>query len=110
MNKWLLLSAAIVGETIATSALKSSEGFTKLIPSIIVVIGYGISFFLLAKILSMMPVSIAYAIWSGAGIALITFIGWVFFKQKLDLPAVIGLLLIIAGVIVINLFSKVAAH
>lgn len=110
MNKWLLLSAAIVCETIATSALKSSEGFTKWLPSVLVVIGYGISFFLLAKILNLIPVGIAYAIWSGIGIALITIIGWIFFKQKLDLAAVIGLLLIIAGVIVINLFSKTAVH
>jgi len=110
MNKWLLLSAAIVCETIATSALKSSEGFTRWIPSLIVVIGYGVSFFLLAKLLNVIPVGIAYAIWSGVGIALITLIGWVIFKQKLDLAAVIGLALIIAGVVVINLFSKSAAH
>jgi len=110
MNKWLLLSAAIVCETVATSALKSSEGFTRWLPSLIVVVGYGVSFFLLAKLLNVIPVGIAYAIWSGVGIALITLIGWVFFKQKLDLAAVIGLALIIAGVVVINLFSKSAAH
>jgi small multidrug resistance pump len=104
--KWIFLSIAIIAEVIGTSALKSAEGFTKLIPSAIVVIGYGISFYFLSLTLKTIPVGISYAIWSGVGITLISIIGYFFYKQTLDLPAIIGILLIIAGVIVINLFSK----
>jgi len=104
--KWIYLGIAIIAEVIGTSALKSAEGFTKLIPSVIVIVGYGIAFFLLSLTLKSIPVGIVYAIWSGAGIALISIIGYFHFKQKLDLPAIAGIILIIAGVIVINLFSK----
>jgi len=110
MQKWILLTAAILSEIIATSALKASNGLTRLWPSLLVVVGYGISFFLLAKVLNVVPVGIAYAIWSGAGIALITLIGWFVFKQKPDIPAIIGLLLIISGVVTLNLFSKMTPH
>lgn len=106
MNKWLILGMAIVAETIATAAMKSSEGFTKLVPSAIVIIGYAIAFYSLSLTLRSIPVGIAYAIWSGVGIVLITVIGWTFFGQKLDLPALIGIGLIIAGVVTMNVFSN----
>jgi multidrug transporter EmrE-like cation transporter len=109
MNKWLVLGIAIVAETIATSAMKSSEGFTKLVPSLIVLLGYGIAFYFLSITLRTIPVGIAYAIWSGVGIVLITLVGWVVFGQKMDAPALIGMLLIIAGVVIMNVFSK-AGH
>ena len=106
MSKWLFLGIAIVAETIATPAMKSSEGFTKLAPSAVVIIGYGIAFYFLSITLRSIPVGIAYAIWSGAGIVLITIIGWTFFGQKLDLSALIGIGLIIAGVVTMNVFSN----
>jgi small multidrug resistance pump len=108
--KWVFLSIAIIAEVIGTSALKSAEGFTKLVPSIIVILGYGIAFYFLSLTLKTIPVGIAYAIWSGVGIILISIIGYFFYKQTLDLPAIIGILLIMAGVIVINLFSKSVSH
>ena len=97
---------AIVTEVIATTALKSCEGFTKLWPSVIVVVGYTLSFYFFALTLKVIPTGIAYAIWSGVGMVLIAIIGWVYFHQKLDLPAILGMGLIIAGVVVIQLFSK----
>ncbi len=103
---YTLLFIAILAEVIGTSALKMSEGFTKTGPSLLVVVGYGLAFYFLALVLKSIPVGIAYAIWAGVGIALITIIGIVFFKQTLDLPAVAGIALIISGVLVINLFSK----
>lgn len=110
MKNYLFLIIAIVFETIATSALKSSEQFSKLIPSIITVVGYLGAFYFLSLTLRTIPVGVAYAIWSGVGIILITLVGIFAFKQVPDLPAVIGLLLIIAGVIVINVFSDMSAH
>lgn len=109
MNKWIMLGMAIVAETVATSAMKSSEGFTRLVPSIIVVIGYGIAFYFLSMTLKEIPVGIAYAIWSGVGIVLISLVGWIMFGQKLDAPALIGMALIISGVVVMNAFST-SAH
>jgi small multidrug resistance pump len=106
MKHWLFLGTAIVSEVIATSALKASDGFAKLWPSITVVIGYAISFYFLSLTLKLIPVGVAYAIWSGLGIVLISLIGLFFFDQKLDAPAVIGMTLIIAGVAVMNMFSK----
>lgn len=106
MNKWIVLGMAIVAETVATSAMKSSEGFTRLVPSIIVVIGYAIAFYFLSMTLKEIPVGIAYAIWSGVGIVLISLVGWIMFGQKLDAPALIGIALIISGVVVMNAFSK----
>jgi len=108
--KWLFLSIAIISEVIATSALKSSEGFSKLFPSILVIVGYGIAFYFLSLTLKYIPVGIAYAIWSGVGITFISIIGYFIFKQQLDLPAIVGIVLIIFGVVVINIFSKTISH
>jgi len=108
--KWLYLAIAIVAELIATSSLKASEGFTRLLPSAITVVGYLVSFYFLSQTLREIPVGIAYAIWSGVGIVLISLIGLVFFKQHLDLPALIGIGLIVAGVIVMNVFSDTVKH
>lgn len=105
MNKWLCLGIAIVAETIATSAMKASEGFTRLAPSAVVVVGYLIAFYFLSLTLRTVPVGVAYAIWSGVGIVLITAVGWLLYGQKLDLPALLGMGLIIAGVVVMNVFS-----
>jgi small multidrug resistance pump len=106
----LILGAAIISEVIATSALKASDGFTRLWPSVVTAIGYLISFYLLSLVLKTISVGVAYAIWSGLGIVLIACIGWAVFGQKLDLPALLGMALIIAGVVVINLFSKTTGH
>lgn len=110
MLKYLLVSGAIVAEVIATSALKASDGFSKLWPSVITVICYAAAFYLLSIAMRYMQMGIIYAIWSGVGIVLISLVGLFLFGQKPDLPAVIGLTLIIAGVLVINLFSRTAAH
>lgn len=110
MNVWLLLGASILAETIATSALRASEGFTKTTPSLVVVAGYGIAFYFLSQTLGKIPVGVAYAVWSGLGIVLITLAAWLLYGQKPDFPAVLGMTLIIAGVIVMNLFSKTTAH
>jgi small multidrug resistance pump len=109
-SAYVLLAVAIVAEVVATSALRASEGFTRLIPSTVVVIGYCISFYLLSLTLKSIPVGIVYAVWSGAGIVLITLVAALLFKQIPDLPAVIGMSLIVAGVVVLNVFSKVSAH
>lgn len=108
--QWLFLSIAIISEVVATSALKSSNGFTQLLPSIIVVAGYAAAFFFLSLTLRTMPVGVAYAIWSGAGIVLITLIAWLALGQRLDLPALFGLALMMAGVVVLNVFSKSINH
>jgi len=110
MQKWLFLGAAIICEVSGTSALRSSEGFTRFWPSVIVVIGYASAFFFLSLTLKTIPVGIAYAIWSGVGTALIVLVAWIFMGQKLDLPAVFGILLIVAGVLVLNVFSKSAGN
>lgn len=110
MKAWLTLGLAILAEVIATSALKASNGFSNLWPSIVVVVGYGVAFFCLSLTLKQMPLGIAYAVWSGAGTALIALIGVTIYQQKLDLPAIVGIALIVAGVLVLNLFSKSGAH
>jgi multidrug transporter EmrE-like cation transporter len=110
MNKWLLLGIAIIAETIATSSLKASEGFTRLWPSVLVVLGYGLAFYFLSLTLRVIPVGVAYAVWSGVGIVLVTLIGWFLFGQKLDMPALIGIAFIMAGVLIMNIFSRAAAH
>jgi small multidrug resistance pump len=97
---------AILSETIATSALKSSEGFTKFWPSILVIAGYGAAFYLLAQTLRAIPLGVAYAIWSGVGIVLITLVGWLMYDQKLDAPTLFGIGLIASGIIVMNVFSS----
>jgi len=107
---YIYLAIAIIAEVAATSALKASEEFTNLVPSIIVVVGYAIAFYFLALVLKEIPVGVAYAIWSGMGVALIAIVGAVWFKQIPDLPAIIGMGLIVAGVVVINVFSKTTAH
>ncbi|MBS0181154.1 MAG: EamA family transporter [Nitrospira sp.] len=107
---WLHLAIAIVAEVIATSSLKSSEGFTKLWPSIAVVLGYGFAFFFLSLTLRSVPVGIAYAIWSEAGVVLVTLVAWLALGQKLDFAGVAGIGLIVAGVVVLNLFSKATTH
>jgi small multidrug resistance pump len=106
----LTLALAILCEVIATSALKASHGFTRLAPSLIVVIGYTIAFYCLSLSLRTIPLGIVYAVWSGAGVALITLIGWLIYGQVLDLAAMIGLSLIVAGVVILNLFSRAASH
>jgi small multidrug resistance pump len=106
----LYLTVAIVLEVIATSALKASDGFTRLQPSLLTLAGYGLAFYFLSLTLRTMPIGVVYAIWSGAGIVLIAMIGWVYYRQGLDWPAILGLALIVAGVAVINLFSKTLPH
>lgn len=110
MQHWLILGIAIVSEVIATSALKASEGFTRLLPSVLVIVGYGIAFYCLSLVLRTLPVGIVYAIWSGVGVALIALAGWLLYDQALDLPAILGMSLIVAGVVVLNVFSKTVAH
>jgi small multidrug resistance pump len=106
MPAYLSLAIAIIAEVIATTALKASAGFSRLAPSVLVVVGYAVSFYCLSLTLKDIPVGIVYAIWSGVGIVLISALGWTFYQQKLDFPAMAGMGLIIAGVLVINLFSK----
>jgi small multidrug resistance pump len=110
MPPYALLAIAIVAEVIATSAMRASEGFSRLLPSAVVVIGYGIAFYCLSLTLKTIPVGIVYAVWSGAGIVLITLVAVVLYRQVPDVPAIIGLGLIIAGVAVLNMFSKMQAH
>lgn len=110
MNGYAWLGLAIIAEVIATTALKASDSFSKLIPSLITISGYGFAFWCLSHSMKTVPVGVGYAIWSGVGIVLITAIAWVLFKQKLDLPAMIGMGMILAGVVVINVFSKSAGH
>ena len=107
---WAYLAIAIVAEVIGTSALKASIGFTRPGPTAVVVVGYGVAFYFLSLTLQTLPVGVTYAIWSGVGIVLISLFAWLAYGQTLDLPAVIGLTLIIAGVVVLNLFSRTLAH
>lgn len=107
---YLFLAIAILAEVFATTAMKVSEGFTKPLPSGATVIGYAIAFYFLSLTLKTIPTGVAYAIWSGVGIVLISAIAWAFHGQKLDLPAMLGLGLILAGVVVMNVFSKSVAH
>lgn len=104
------LAIAIVGEVIATSFLRASAGFTQLVPTIVVVVGYGITFYFFSLALQTIPVGIGYAIWSGVGIVLVSIIAYFVYGQSLDLPALVGIALILAGVLVINLFSQSSAH
>jgi small multidrug resistance pump len=104
------LVIAVVAEVIATSALKASEEFSKPIPTIIVVLGYGIAFYLLTLVLRTIPIGIAYALWSGLGIVLVAIVGTFYYKESLDLPAMLGIGFILAGVFIVNIFSKSVAH
>lgn len=109
--QWLFLFIAIFGEVIGTSALKASEGFTKIVPSMIVIIAYGIAFFFLSLTLKEdINIGIVYAIWSGVGVSLISIIGYLYYRQTLDIPAILGIVLIIIGVMIINLYSKSMMH
>ena len=110
MAPYVALGLAIVAEVIATSALKASAGFTRLWPSVVVVLGYGTAFYCLSLTLQSLSVGVAYAIWSGLGIVLVTVAAYVLYRQSVDLPALIGMGLIVAGVAVIQLFSKTAGH
>jgi len=105
---WLVL--AIVAETVGTTALQASQQFTRLWPSVTVVLAYGIAFYLLSLVLRIMPVGVVYAVWSGLGVISIAIIGRVVFGQRLDAPALLGIALILAGVLVIHLFSRTAGH
>ncbi|MDQ2088574.1 DMT family transporter [Marimonas arenosa] len=107
---YIILFFAVLAETIGTTALQASQQFTRLMPSVVVVLGYGVSFWLLAHALKYMPVGVVYAIWSGLGIVLIAIIGFVVFRQSLDFAAIAGLAMIIAGIVVIQLFSNTAPH
>ena len=107
---WLYLAIAILSEVVATSALKASAGFTRLYPSILVVGGYALAFYFLSLTLRVIPVGIAYAIWSGVGVVLVCLLGWLVYGQKLDIAAGIGIALIVAGVVVLNAFSNTASH
>ena len=107
---YIYLGIAIIAEVIATSALKASDEFTKVLPSVTVVVGYAAAFYFLTLVLRTIPVGIAYGIWAGLGIVLITIVGALVFKQIPDLPAVIGMALIVAGVVVVNVFSKTVSH
>ena len=106
----LIFFFAVLSEVIATTSLKFSEGFTKLLPSVIVVVGYGLSFYLLSISLKIMPIGIAYALWSGIGIILTVIAGILIWRESLDLARVVGIIFIIVGILIINLFSKTIAH
>tara|TARA_Y100001970_G_C13972236_1_gene718809 strand:- start:157 stop:483 length:327 start_codon:yes stop_codon:yes gene_type:complete len=104
--KWIHLSIAIIAEVIATSALKESQGFTKTIPSLISIFGYGIAFYFLSLTLKTLPIAISYAVWSGVGISLLLIIGYLRYGQSISFGSIIGILFIITGIILINFFSK----
>jgi small multidrug resistance pump len=108
--KWIYLGIAIVSEVIASSALRASDGFTRVGPTLALILGYGISFYFLSLTLRTIPMGIAYAVWSGVGIFLICIIGWVLFEQALDLAAMVGIGFIILGVVILNVFSKSVVH
>lgn len=110
MQQWVFLAIAIISEVIGTSALKASDGFSRFWPSLIVVAGYATAFYFLSLTVKTIPVGVAYAIWSGVGIALITLIAWLFFGEALDAAAVVGLVLILMGVLVLNVFSRTISH
>lgn len=107
---WIFLTLAIISEVVGTSALKTSEGFSRLWPSLVVVVGYALAFYFLSLVLKTIPVGVAYATWSGVGIVLIALIAWIVHGQALDLPAIAGIALIVAGVVVLNLFSRSVSH
>lgn len=110
MNSWAVLTVAIIAEVIATSAMKASDGFTRVLPSAVTVAGYAVAFYFLSLALRTIPVGVAYALWSGIGIVLIALIGWLAFGQRIDGWGVVGMGLIIAGVMVLNFLSRSAAH
>ncbi|MBO6538632.1 MAG: multidrug efflux SMR transporter [Rhizobiaceae bacterium] len=107
---YLYLGIAILFEVVATTALKQTDGFTRLVPSLLAVTGYAFAFYFLSLPMRTLPVGIIYALWSGIGMVFIAGIGWVLFHQSLDLAAIVGIALIISGVVVLNLFSKTLVH
>lgn len=107
---WLYLAIAICSEVVATSALKATHGFTQWRPAVLVVIGYVLAFFFLSLTLRSIQVGVAYAIWSGVGVVLVSIVSWLLYDQSLDFPALLGIGLVVVGVLVINLFSKSLAH
>nr|WP_274604580.1 SMR family transporter [Aureimonas glaciei] len=110
LKLYLILAAAITAEVVATTALARSESFTRVGPSLVAILGYAVAFWLLSFPLRSMPTGVVYAVWSGLGIVLITLVAWLWSKQPLDLPAIVGLGLIMAGVIVVNVFSRTVGH
>lgn len=110
MKTALIFFFAVLSEVIGTTALKFSEGFTKLVPSLVVAAGYGLSFYLLSISLKVIPLGVAYALWSGIGIVLTVIIGMVIWREQMDWARGIGIMLIIVGILVINLFSNAASH
>lgn len=110
MNGYLILAFAVFAEVIATSALASIEGLSRPVPLLLVVVGYVISFFLLSIVVKSIPIGVAYAIWSGMGIVLVAVVGMVFYQQRPDVAAIAGMLLIISGVVIMQLYSSMKAH
>ncbi len=107
---YFYLAIAIIAEVAATSALKASAEFTRLVPSLIVIVGYGVAFYFMTLVLRTIPVGITYAVWAGLGIVLVTIVGAILYREIPDVPAVIGIGLIVAGVVVINVYSKTISH
>ena len=107
---YLFLVVAIIAEVVGTTAMARSDGFIRLWPSLIALLSYGLAFYLLSQVMRTVPVGIVYAIWSGAGIVLVAAVSWLAFGQKLDLPATIGIAMIVAGVLIINLLSSSVSH
>lgn len=110
LKVYLLLLVAVLFEGLGSASLQASQQFTRLWPSIGVVVGFGSAFYCMVIVLQYLPLGITYAIWSGLGICLTAFLGWLLFEQKVDLPAAVGMVMIIAGIVVINVFSKTATH
>ncbi|RUX32205.1 QacE family quaternary ammonium compound efflux SMR transporter [Mesorhizobium sp. M7A.F.Ca.US.011.01.1.1] len=110
MSAYAILALAIVGEVIATSAMKASEGFTRLGPSMLVLLGYAAAFFFLSQVLDRIPVGVAYAVWAGGGIVLVALVAWIVYGQRPDVAGFVGMGLILAGVLVLNLLSKTGVH
>ena len=110
MNKWIYLTLAIFSEVMATASLKSTEGFSKFWPSVIVLVGYSAAFYFLSLTLDTIPIGVAYAIWSGVGVAAITLVSIFVFNQKIDAAGFVGIGLIVAGVIILRLFSESAVE
>jgi small multidrug resistance pump len=110
MSGYLLLGIAIAAEVIATSSMKALDGFNKPLPLVLVVVGYGLSLWLLSLVVKTIPIGIAYAVWAGLGIVLVSIAALFIYEQKLDIPAILGMSMIVAGVVVIQLFSSTAGH
>lgn len=110
MSGYLFLGIAIAAEVIATTSMKALDGFNKPLPLVLVVVGYGVSLWLLSLVVKTIPIGIAYAVWAGLGIVLVSIAALFLYQQKLDLPAIIGMSLIVGGVVVIQLFSSTAGH